>query len=144
MIRRSFLLCFLLLHPAFVDAQQISPQVLTAAWTYSDARGGGTDEGQVLCLKVNPQGLGWSRLFKRFNGQMCVRNPEEGRRMLGLVADREAVSCARPEAEGIALVTVTQVVILPEDKMFFERLEGTLLAASDVVIRKPFGTNCEE
>lgn len=92
MIRRSFLLCSLLILPDFVHVQQSSPQIFAAAWTYAGARGKGTDEGQVLCLRVNPQGLGWTPVFKRFNGQMCVSNPEEGRRMLGLVAAREASS----------------------------------------------------
>lgn len=120
---------------AFAHSAQSAPLTVTAQWEYTDASRMETDEGTNLCLQLERASITRIPQSQRFHGRFCVSNPSDAARLLGIGSTRKE-GC-RYSAKGQATITLSNIQLLPEDKMYEERLEADLVAVRQNTLTPP-------
>ncbi len=126
---------------AFAHSAQSAPQTVTAQWEYTDASRVETDEGTSLCLQLERASITRVPQSQRFNGRLCVSNPSDAARLLGIRSTRKE-GC-RYSAKGQANVSLSNIQLLPEDEMYDERLEANLVAVSQNTFTHALTNSCD-
>lgn len=140
MLNRIVLVAAVALSPLATQAQGI-PLAASGQWEYSDASQKETDEGVTLCFRLDAESIARSPQLKQFGGALCVSNPAEGAKLLGIVQGPRRAGCGY-SAKGDATVALSGVRVLPEDEMFDERLEARLAGVKAERITLPLTSDC--
>jgi hypothetical protein len=124
-----------------ISQAQVGPLVVNGQWEYRDASQKETDEGVSLCLRLDAASMARSPQIRQFGGALCVSNPAEGAKVLGISQGPRRAGCGY-SAKGDATVTLSGVRVLPEDEMFDERLEARLAGVKAKRITLPLTSDC--
>ena len=126
-----------------ISQAQVGPLVVNGQWEYSDASQKETDEGVSLCLRLDAASMAQSPQLRQFGGALCVSNPTEGAKLLGIAQGPRRAGCGY-SAKGEATVALSGVRVLPEDEMFDERLEARLAGVKAKRITVPLTSDCSD
>lgn len=140
MFKPIVLVSALALYPLASQAQ-VTPLVVSGQWEYQDASQKETDEGVSLCFRLNPVSIAQSPQLRHFGGVLCVSNPAEGLRLLGIAQGPQRAGCGYG-AKGDATVVLSGLRALPEDEMYDERLEARLADVKARRIASPLTSDC--
>lgn len=124
-----------------ISQAQVGPLVVNGQWEYSDASQKETDEVVSLCLRLDAASMAQSPQLRQFGGALCVSNPAEGAKLLGIAQGSHRAGCGY-SAKGEATVALSGVRVLPEDEMFDERLEARLAGVKAKRITLPLTSDC--
>ncbi|TDB29436.1 hypothetical protein ATCM_18315 [Stenotrophomonas sp. ATCM1_4] len=140
MLNRIVLVTALALCPLASQAQ-VAPLVVSGQWEYRDASQKETDEGVNLCFRLDTASTARSPQLRQFGGALCVSNPAEGAKLLGIVQGPHRVGCGY-SAKGEAAVVLSGLRVLPEDEMYDERLEARLADVKAKRTTSPLVSDC--
>lgn len=112
--------------------------VLTVAgvWRYGDGTQQESDEGEWLCLELDRPSVAKSPLLEKFNGSICIANPDIAMRQMNLAPSKYREHCAY-RAEGTATVELSELHQPQFDEMKGERVEASLVQVLKYEIVKP-------
>ena len=122
-----------------LDSQIKAPSDLltvSGRWKYGDGTQQESDEGEWLCLELDPPSATKNPLLKKFEGNICLANPERAMRQMNLVPSRYRERCAY-RAEGTATVELSELHQPPYDEMNGDRIEASLVRVLKYEIAKP-------
>lgn len=140
MLNRIALAAALALCPLMSQAQ-VTAVVVSGQWEYRDASQMETDEGLNLCFQLDAASTARSPQLKQFGGALCVSNPVEGAKLLGIAQGPRRAGCGY-SAKGDATVALSGVQVLPEDEMFAERVEAHLVSVKAKRTTSPLTSDC--
>jgi hypothetical protein len=140
MYKRIVLVTALALYPLASQAQ-VTPLVVSGQWEYQDASQKETDEGMSLCFRLRAVSIAQSPELRHFGGALCVSNPAEGSKLLGIAQWPRRAGCGYG-ADGDATVVLSGLRVLPEDEMYDERLEARLVDVKARRIASPLTSDC--
>ncbi|WP_329772336.1 hypothetical protein [Stenotrophomonas maltophilia] len=124
MLNRTILVMALAMSPLASQAH-VAPLVVSGQWEYRDASQKETDEGVSLCFRLDAASTARNPQLRQFSGALCVSNPAEGAKLLGIAQGTRRAGCGY-SAKGEAAVVLSGLRVLPEDEMYDERLEARL------------------
>lgn len=124
-----------------VSQAQVAPLTVSGQWEYRDASQKETDEGISLCFQLDAASTARSPQLRQFGGALCVSNPAEGARLLGIAQGPQRVGCGY-SANGEAAVVLSGLRVLPEDEMYDERLEARLADVKAKRTTSPLASDC--
>ncbi|WP_333580436.1 hypothetical protein [Stenotrophomonas geniculata] len=129
---------------AFVPlcSQAQSYLTVTGQWEYHDASRIETDEGLNVCFQLDAASLARNPQLQKLGGALCLSNPSEGAKLLGVVPNAQRPGC-KDVAKGTATVVLANVRLLPEDEMYDERIEARLMQVRVNRVTSPLGTDCD-
>lgn len=142
MLNRIVLVAAVALCPLATQAQGV-PLIVSGQWTYSDASQRETDEGVNLCFQMDAASTARSPQLRQFDGALCLSDPAEGARLLGIAQGPRRAGCGY-SAKGEATVALSGVRVLPEDEMFEERLEAHLVGVKAKRTTSPLTSDCDD
>ena len=122
-----------------LDSQIKAPSDLltvSGRWKYGDGTQQESDEGEWLCLELDPPSTTKNPLLKKFEGNICLANPERAMRQMNLAPSRYRERCAY-RAEGTAIVELSELHQPPYDEMNGDRIEASLVRVLKYEIAKP-------
>lgn len=140
MLNRIALATALALCPLASQAQ-VTPLVVSGQWEYRDASQKETDEGVSLCFRLDTASTARSPQLRRFGGALCVSNPAEGAKLVGITQGPQRAGCGY-SAKGEAAVVLSGMRVLPEDEMYDERLEARLVDVKAKRATSPLTSDC--
>jgi len=140
MLNRITLATALALSPLASQAQ-VTPLVVSGQWEYRDASQKETDEGVSLCFHLDAASTARSPQLRQFGGALCVSNPAEGARLLGIAQTPRRTGCGYT-AKGDAAMVLSGLRVLPEDEMYDERLEARLADVKAKRTTSPLASDC--
>lgn len=127
--------------PDVANAQQAQRLQLVGTWVFADARQQETDEGLRFCFQANSLTRLQHPQLRRLEGNLCVTNPLKALGDMKVTLPQLAPTCAF-RGEGSGWLTVQGLRVLPEDEMYEERIEATLVELSFPKIIQSFRTVC--
>lgn len=140
MLNRIVLVTALALCPLASQAQ-VTPLVVSGQWEYRDASQKETDEGVSLCFRLDAASTTRNPQLRQFGGALCVSNPAEGAKLLGIAQASHRAGCGY-SAKGEAAVVLSGLRVLPEDEMYDERLEARLADVKAKRTTSPLTSDC--
>lgn len=140
MLNRTVLATALALFPLALQAQ-VSPLLVSGQWEFRDASQKETDEGVNLCFQLDAASTSRSPQLRQFGGALCVSNPAEGAKLLGIGQAPQRAGCGQ-SAKGEAAVALSGLRVLPEDEMYDERLEARLTDVKAKRTTSPLTSDC--
>jgi hypothetical protein len=140
MLSRITLVVVLVLYPLALRAQ-VASLVVSGQWEYRDASQKETDEGVNLCFQLDAASTARSSQLRQFGGALCVSNPAEGAKLLGIAQGPQRAGCGY-SARGEAAVVLSGLRVLPEDEMYNERLEARLTDMKAKRTTSPLASDC--
>ncbi len=140
MLNRIVLVTALALCPLASQAQ-VTPLVASGQWEYRDASQKETDEGVSLCFRLDPASTARSPQLRKFGGTLCVSNPVEGAKLLGIAQVPQRAGCGYG-AKGEAAIVLSGLRVLPEDEMYDERVEARLAEVKAKRTASPLTSDC--
>lgn len=140
MLNRIALATALALCPLASQAQ-VTPLVVSGQWEYRDASQKETDEGVSLCFRLDTASTARSPQLRQFGGALCVSNPAEGAKLVGIAQGPQRAGCGY-SAKGEADVVLSGMRVLPEDEMYDERLEARLVDVKAKRATSPLTSDC--
>ncbi len=140
MLNRIALATALALSPLASQAQ-VTPLVVSGQWEYRDASQKETDEGVSLCFRLDTASTARSPQLRRFGGALCVSNPAEGAKLVGITQGPQRAGCGY-SAKGEAAVVLSGMRVLPEDEMYDERLEARVVDVKAKRATSPLTSDC--
>lgn len=140
MLNRIVLVTASVLCPLASQAQ-VTPFVVSGQWEYRDASQKETDEGVSLCFRLDTASTARSIQLRQFGGSLCVSNPAEGAKLLGIAQVTYRAGCGYG-AKGEAAVVLSGLRVLPEDEMYDERLEARLADVKAKRTTSPLTSDC--
>lgn len=140
MLNRIALVVALVLFPLASQAQ-VAPLAVSGQWEYRDASQKETDEGINLCFRLDAASTARSPQLRQFDGALCVSNPAEGAKLLGITQGSQRAGCGY-SAKGEAAVVLSGLRVLPEDEMYDERLEAHLADVKSKRTTVPLTSDC--
>lgn len=120
---------------------QVTPLVVSGQWEYLDASQKETDEGVSLCFRLDTASTARSPQLRQFGGALCVSNPAEGAKLVGITQGPQRAGCGY-SAKGEAAVVLSGMRVLPEDEMYDERLEARLVDVKAKRVTSPLTSDC--
>lgn len=129
---------------AFVPlgSQAQSHLTVTGQWEYHDASRMETDEGLNVCFQLDATSVARNPQLQQWGGALCLSNPSEGARLLGVVQAAQRPGC-KYVAKGTATVVLANVRLLPEDEMYDERIEARLMQVRVNRVTSALGSDCD-
>lgn len=140
MLNRIVLVTALVLCPPASQAQA-TPLVVSGQWEYRDASQRETDEGVSLCFRLDAASTARNPQLRQFGGALCVSNPAEGAKLLGIAQASHQAGCGY-STKGEAAVVLSGLRVLPEDEMYDERLEARLAEVKAKRTTSPLNSDC--
>lgn len=140
MLNRIVLVTALVVCPLASQAQ-VTPLVVSGQWEYRDASQKETDEGVSLCFRLDAASTAQNPQLRQFGGALCVSNPAEGAKLLGIAQASHRAGCGY-SAKGEAAVVLSGLRVLPEDEMYDERLEARLADVKAKRTTSPLTSDC--
>lgn len=140
MLNRIALVTALALCPLASQAQ-VTPLVVSGQWEYHDASQKETDEGVSLCFRLDAASTARNPQLRQFGGALCVSNPAEGAKLLGIAQGPHRAGCGY-NVKGEAAVVLSGLRVLPEDEMYDERLEARLADVKAKRTTSPLTSDC--
>lgn len=140
MLNRIVLVTALALCPLASQAE-LTPLVVSGQWEYRDTSQKETDEGVSLCFRLDVASTARNPQLRQFGGALCVSNPAEGAKLLGIAQGPQRAGCSY-NAEGEAAVVLSGLRVLPEDEMYDERLEARLVDVKAKRTTSPLASDC--
>jgi len=140
MLNRIVLVTALVVCPLASQAQ-VTPLVVSGQWEYRDASQKETDEGVSLCFRLDAASTARNPQLRQFGGALCVSNPAEGAKLLGIAQASHRAGCGY-SAKGEAAVVLSGLRVLPEDEMYDERLEARLADVKAKRTTSPLTSDC--
>ena len=119
-----------------LEAPKDGTLTVTGRWRYGDGTQQESDEGEWFCLELDPSSMAKSPLLKKFEGSVCVINPERAMRQMSLASLQYRERCAY-RAEGTATVELGELRQPPYDEMNGDRIEASLVRVLVHEISKP-------
>lgn len=140
MLNRIALVTALALYPVASQAQ-VNPLVASGQWEYRDASQKETDEGVSLCFRLDAASTARNPQLRQFGGALCVSNPAEGAKLLGIGQAPHRARCGY-SAKGEAAMVLSGLRVLPENEMYDERLEARLADVKAKRTTSPLTSDC--